>query len=169
MARITVEDCLEHVENRFKLVLLASKRARQLTLGTEPLVEWENDKPTVVALREIADNLVNEEMMQASLAAPQVEEELEFAEDDLAAALHAEISRELSQTASESLVSTEALKQPEVPSPVSNPPLFGESVNTENTISTTPPMDAPDQITPAEDPISPPPTDEPSDEGEQGF
>lgn len=55
MARITVEDCLEHVENRFQLVLLAARRARQLSMsGAEPRVPWENDKPTVVALREIA-------------------------------------------------------------------------------------------------------------------
>ena len=97
MARVTVEDCLENVENRFKLVLLAGKRARQLALGTEPLVEWENDKPTVVALREIAEGLVTEETMQASLEAA-VAEENPFNEDDLAAALHAEISRELNQT-----------------------------------------------------------------------
>lgn len=55
MARITVEDCLEHVENRFELVMIASKRAREIAVqGAQPLVEWENDKPTVVALREIA-------------------------------------------------------------------------------------------------------------------
>lgn len=55
MARITVEDCLVYVENRFKLVLLAAKRARQLSMGgAEPRVPWENDKSTVVALREIA-------------------------------------------------------------------------------------------------------------------
>lgn len=55
MARITVEDCLEHVDNRFELVLTATKRARQLAMtGAEPLVPWQNDKPTVVALREIA-------------------------------------------------------------------------------------------------------------------
>lgn len=55
MARITVEDCLKHVDNRFELVLLASKRARQLaTTAEDPKVAWENDKPTVVALREIA-------------------------------------------------------------------------------------------------------------------
>ncbi|MBV1873239.1 MAG: DNA-directed RNA polymerase subunit omega [Gammaproteobacteria bacterium] len=60
MARVTIEDCLENVENRFELVMIASKRARQLaTGGKEPLVDWENDKPTVVALREIALNLVN--------------------------------------------------------------------------------------------------------------
>lgn len=54
MARITVEDCLENVDNRFQLVLVAAKRARQLSTGAEPCVERENDKPTVLALREIA-------------------------------------------------------------------------------------------------------------------
>ncbi len=55
MARITVEDCLENVENRFELVILAAKRARQLMRGSvDPTVPWENDKATVVALREIA-------------------------------------------------------------------------------------------------------------------
>ena len=54
MARVTVEDCLKNVENRFQLVLVATKRARQLANGVEPFVEWENDKPTIVALREIA-------------------------------------------------------------------------------------------------------------------
>lgn len=59
MARITVEDCLDHVENRFQLVMVGSKRARQLaTGGKEPHVPWENDKPTVVALREIEKGLV---------------------------------------------------------------------------------------------------------------
>lgn len=56
MARVTVEDCLENVENRFSLVMIASKRARMLaTTGAEAKVDWENDKPTVVALREIAE------------------------------------------------------------------------------------------------------------------
>lgn len=56
MARVTVEDCLENVSNRFELVMVASKRARQLSIGgKDPLVAWENDKPTVVALREIAE------------------------------------------------------------------------------------------------------------------
>jgi len=59
MARVTVEDCLENVDNRFDLVMLSTKRARQLaTGGKDPLVPWENDKPTVVALREIAENLI---------------------------------------------------------------------------------------------------------------
>ncbi|RLA14614.1 MAG: DNA-directed RNA polymerase subunit omega [Gammaproteobacteria bacterium] len=59
MARITVEDCLEHVDNRFDLVLLAARRARQIAQGADPLVPAENDKPTVIALREIAENLVS--------------------------------------------------------------------------------------------------------------
>ena len=58
MARVTVEDCLDKVDNRFQLVLVATKRARQLAKGAEPFVDWENDKPTVVALREIEENYV---------------------------------------------------------------------------------------------------------------
>ncbi len=53
MARITVEDCLNHIDNRFNLVLLASKRARQISNGAIPLVAAEDDKPTLIALREI--------------------------------------------------------------------------------------------------------------------
>ncbi|MBV0933941.1 DNA-directed RNA polymerase subunit omega [Marinobacterium weihaiense] len=64
MARVTVEDCLENVENRFELVMVASKRARQIAVGgQDPKVEWENDKPTVVALREIAENLIDKNVM----------------------------------------------------------------------------------------------------------
>lgn len=55
MARVTVEDCLKNVKNRFELVILASKRARQLMRGKDPKVTWDNDKATVVALREIAE------------------------------------------------------------------------------------------------------------------
>jgi len=58
MARITVEDCLANVDNRFQLVLVAAKRARQLTTGAEACVDRENDKPTVLALREIAAGFV---------------------------------------------------------------------------------------------------------------
>ncbi|HEY5624067.1 MAG TPA: DNA-directed RNA polymerase subunit omega [Gammaproteobacteria bacterium] len=63
MARITVEDCSEKIPNMFQLVLVAAKRARQLANGAEPMVDWENDKPTVVALREIADGYVTEEIL----------------------------------------------------------------------------------------------------------
>ena len=67
MARVTVEDCLEMVENRFQLVLVATKRARQLANGVVPLVDWDNDKPTIVALREIADGLVDASILDEPL------------------------------------------------------------------------------------------------------
>ncbi len=63
MARITVEDCLHNVDNIFQLVLLASQRARRLANGAEATVPWENDKPTVVALREIAAGTITAEML----------------------------------------------------------------------------------------------------------
>ena len=64
MARLTVEDCLENVDNRFELVLIAAKRARQLSMGAESLVELENDKPTVLALREIAENKIDKSVLE---------------------------------------------------------------------------------------------------------
>jgi DNA-directed RNA polymerase subunit omega len=64
MARITVEDCLNNVDNLFDMVMVAAKRARRLANGAEPLVERDNDKPTVIALREIAAGLINEEILQ---------------------------------------------------------------------------------------------------------
>lgn len=86
MARLTVEDCLPHVDNRFHLVLVAAKRARQIAMGAEALVEIENDKPTVLALREIAEGLVNpnilndktEElnMMPAAISADEINQEM---------------------------------------------------------------------------------------------
>jgi len=64
MARITVEDCLENVENIFEMVLVAAKRARRIAHGADPMVELENDKPTVIALREIADGLVTSSILE---------------------------------------------------------------------------------------------------------
>ena len=86
MARVTVEDCLEHVDNRFNLVLLASKRARQLENGVEPLVPWDNDKPTVVALREIAAGLITNQTIEE-----QAEEKEDSIDEELAAALAKQI------------------------------------------------------------------------------
>ena len=77
MARVTVEDCLGMVENRFQLVLVATKRARQLANGVQPLVEWENDKPTIVALREIADGLIDASILDEPLYPVMEEEETE--------------------------------------------------------------------------------------------
>jgi DNA-directed RNA polymerase subunit omega len=79
MARVTVEDCLDKVDNRFQLVLLATKRARQLANGVMPLVPWENDKPTIVALREIADGLITPALLDEPQH-PVFEEEID-AED----------------------------------------------------------------------------------------
>jgi DNA-directed RNA polymerase subunit omega len=86
MARLTVEDCLPNVDNRFHLVLVAAKRARQIAMGSDALVEIENDKPTVLALREIAEGLVNpnilddktEElnMMPAAISADEISKEM---------------------------------------------------------------------------------------------
>jgi DNA-directed RNA polymerase subunit omega len=78
MARITVEDCLQNVENLFQLVLLAAQRARRLANGAEPTISWENDKPTVVALREIAAGNITVEMLRepeppAETVTPEVE------------------------------------------------------------------------------------------------
>lgn len=64
MARITVEDCLENIENIFEMVLVAAKRARRVAHGAEPMVELENDKPTVIALREIADGHVTPAILE---------------------------------------------------------------------------------------------------------
>ena len=64
MARITIEDCLKQsVENQFELVLVAAKRARRLANGADALVEWQNDKPTVVALREIAEGKIDRTLL----------------------------------------------------------------------------------------------------------
>lgn len=66
MARVTVEDCLEKVENRFALVLLAAERAHQLEMGlSDPAVPEDNDKPTVIALREIAEGFDIKKLMTA--------------------------------------------------------------------------------------------------------
>lgn len=70
MARVTVTDCLEHVDNRFQLVLIATKRARQLILGAEPKVERDNDKPTVLALREIAEGLIGPSILEEEITIP---------------------------------------------------------------------------------------------------
>lgn len=98
MARVTVEDCLNNVDNRFQLVLVATKRARQISLGAEAFVPEENDKPTVIALREIAEGLVTRDILND----PIEEEILEFVEEEaesepteldaLTAALQAELA-----------------------------------------------------------------------------
>ena len=73
MARITVEDCLHNIDNLFDLVLLSAKRARQLANGADARVDWENDKPTVVALREIADGKVTMDLLSEPDPEPEPE------------------------------------------------------------------------------------------------
>ncbi len=73
MARITVEDCLENIDNIFEMVLVAAKRARRVAHGAEPMVELENDKPTIIALREIAEGHVTPAILE-EIDIPPVEE-----------------------------------------------------------------------------------------------
>ncbi len=81
MARVTVEDCLENVENRFQLVLVASKRARQLMTGAESCVPRENDKPTVLALREIAAGFVTNAILDDTTPPPGLEDDDDAADE----------------------------------------------------------------------------------------
>ena len=85
MARITVEDCLQNVDNRFQLVMVSTKRARQLANGAEPFVPWENDKPTVAALREIAEGFIG----------PAILDEPVKQEDDLVIDLSADLDLDM--------------------------------------------------------------------------
>ena len=94
MARLTVEDCLDNVENRFELVLIASQRARQLAMGAEALVPEDNDKPTVLALREIAENLINKAILEAPEETPMEDIEA-MIEGDLSVELEASLEQSL--------------------------------------------------------------------------
>jgi DNA-directed RNA polymerase subunit omega len=82
MARITVEDCLHNVENLFQLVVLASQRARRLANGAEATLPLENDKPTVMALREIAAGNITADMLREpepeAAPAPEIEQQSSF-------------------------------------------------------------------------------------------
>ena len=80
MARITVEDCLENIDNIFEMVLVAAKRARRVAHGSDPMVELENDKPTVIALREMAEGHVTPAILD-EVDAPCTEE---FMQQDVA-------------------------------------------------------------------------------------
>ena len=76
MARTTVEDCLGNVDNRFQLVLIASKRAREIAMGADPMVDRDNDKDTVIALREIAAGLVDASILEKTSARQHAEESI---------------------------------------------------------------------------------------------
>lgn len=96
MARITVEDCLDHIPNRFDLVLVASKRARQLSKGREPTLPWDNDKPTVLALREIAEGNVDFSILHETNARAEQDESV-TEQDDFRQRLEQELQQELQQ------------------------------------------------------------------------
>lgn len=95
MARITVEDCLQFVDNRFDLVLLATKRARQLAEGVDPLLPWDHDKPTVMALREIAAGVLTPAKLAELEEIRRKEHERKEAERALELALAEELGSEL--------------------------------------------------------------------------
>jgi DNA-directed RNA polymerase subunit omega len=82
MARITVEDCLHNVDNLFQLVVLAAQRARRLANGAEPTLPLENDKPTVMALREIAAGNITADMLREpapqEAQVPEIEQQSSF-------------------------------------------------------------------------------------------
>ncbi len=110
MARITVEDCLDNVDNRFELVMLATKRARQLaTGGKDPLVKEEGDKPTVLALREIAEGLITEEI----LAAPMLDGFESIGSDEGESEL-SDLDAELQASSAEAEANTEASSEANV-------------------------------------------------------
>lgn len=121
MARITVEDCLDHVDNRFELVLVGSKRARQLMVGNkEPQVAWENDKATVVALREIEQGLVTADILEEST-------QEDYFEDDFATSFdrqNAEIAALMTESTGESSVILDA-------TPVSDSAIAASDIQTE--------------------------------------
>ena len=74
MARVTVDDCLDNLDNRFELVLVAARRARQISNGLEPKLRQENDKPTVIALREISEGLVDASILNESDAVSEMDQ-----------------------------------------------------------------------------------------------
>ena len=112
MARITVEDCIDKFDSRFELVLVASNRARKLHSGEEPTVERDNDKNTVIALREIADETISAEVFKQDLVeeyqtvSPIDEEELalEFNEENTDDEANSEKLSEVSSETDESQV-----------------------------------------------------------------
>lgn len=108
MARITVQDCLENVDNRFELVLAASRRARQVSLGAEPRVPRENDKPTVIALREIAEGLIGREVLDE----PEADSVPEAAIEEEAAEAVAEDAATTEEASDTGTASTEEAEQP---------------------------------------------------------
>lgn len=116
MARITVEDCLENVENRFELVMVSSKRARQIqTGGKDPLVSKDNDKPTVLALREIAEGFVTADILVDRAAEEEANESLaslEAAEAAAASSTDISIEEAMNAVVVDDSASSESAEKP---------------------------------------------------------
>ena len=115
MARVTVEDCLDKIPNRFDLVVLAARRARDLTLGRAPFVERENDKPTVIALREIAEGKIDLNYLSVQeaspvdmLGKPDPESGPTDTDEELAALLMEDVDRENEEEEPETVEDAEA-------------------------------------------------------------
>lgn len=130
MARITVEDCLEKVNNRFHLVRVASKRARQIMNGKEPTLEWDNDKATVLALREIAAGNITEEMLDEK---PVINEEDGLFEQT---EIDAEIGALLNANTSETQDEIEAKSEDVLEVDANEAEAKSDNENTENTENT---------------------------------
>jgi len=130
MARITVEDCLEKVNNRFHLVRVASKRARQIMNGKEPTLEWDNDKATVLALREIAAGNITEEMLDEKPVINEEEGLFEQTEID------AEIGALLNANTSETQDEIEAKSEDVLEVDANEAEAKSDNENTENTENT---------------------------------
>ena len=99
MARVTVEDCLGNVDSRFHLVLIAAKRARQIAMGADPLVEVERDKPTVLALREIEQGLIGDAILAEMEAAESIDAEVEVEVTEEAADADAAVKEGIEKSA----------------------------------------------------------------------
>ena len=117
MARITVEDCLDKVDNRFQLVMISSKRARQLQIeGKEPLLPVDKDKPTVIALREIADGLVDVSILNEK-------QSLELELEEVAAEVEAVAASEApAEVVAETQEAAKTEESKEIPAPQEDPP-----------------------------------------------
>lgn len=111
MARVTVEDCISQIPNRFELVVLAARRSRRLCRGAEPTLPWENDKPTVMALREIAENTLFPEAF--SLKEKTLEEEVFGATEAEEAEAEAEAEDEISEGDATTVATEEASSKEE--------------------------------------------------------
>ena len=128
MARVTVEDCVLKVPNRFDLVMLASQRAREIAAGAQLVVDRDNDKNPVVALREIADSAIDlDNLKQAVITGLQKQSEVEEPEEDMMELLAADsqvagVPFEAAQDGAEDEMSVESVEDAGAPPPPADEP-----------------------------------------------